>query len=200
MNTNEMDKLMNHCSRYFEQGDPMILHPIVMEPHIDVLLYEPSEKYNFWKLVTMGASDYKMNGKSSLGNRNEYMMFVDAEENLDDQNTVNWYRNQLLEVALYPFMNKIYMTYGHSVEWTPEPGEEMAGAFIELPQVIEDTGVLRCQLGLFKTATCLQVTLLNKSEIDRLLEIGPQKFSEYLYPDEEGPRHFISQRKRDDKF
>lgn len=161
MNTKEMDKLMDHFSKYFEQGDPMILHPIVMEPHIDILIFEPTRKYNFWKLVTMGASDYKMNGRNSLGNRNEYMMFIDADENLDNQNTLDWYRDQLLEVALYPFANNGFLSYGHSVEWTPEADEEMVGAFLEFPQVIEDSGILRCKLGLLKTAICLQVTLLN---------------------------------------
>ena len=200
MNTNEMDKLMAHFSKYFSQGDPVILHPIVMDPHIDILKYEPTEKYNFWKLATMGTSDYKMNGKNGLGNRNEYVMFIDADEKLDDQDTLDWYRTQLLEVALYPFANNSFLSYGHSVEWTPEKDEEMVGAFIEFPQIIEDPGVLRCKLGLFKTAICLQVTLLNKSEMEQLLAIGPQQFSEYLYPDTEGARHYISQRKRDEKF
>ncbi|MBQ9416632.1 MAG: suppressor of fused domain protein [Clostridia bacterium] len=200
MNTKEMDKLMDHFSKYFEQGDPMILHPIVMEPHIDILIFEPTRKYNFWKLVTMGASDYKMNGRNSLGNRNEYMMFIDADENLDNQNILDWYRDQLLEVALYPFAHNGFLSYGHSVEWTPEADEEMVGAFLEFPQVIEDSGILRCKLGLLKTAICLQVTLLNKSEMEQLLTIGPQQFSEYLYPEGKGKWHFISQRKRDEKF
>ena len=200
MNTNKMDKLMAHFSKYFEQGDPIILHPINMKPHIDVLKYEPTEKYHFWKLVTMGASDYKMNGKNSLGNRNEYMMFIDADEDLDDQDTLNWYRAQLLEVALYPVANNGFLSYGHSVEWAPEADEEMIGAFLEFPQVIEDSGILRCKLGVLKTTICLQITLLNKSEMEQLLTIGPQQFSEYLYPETEGPQHFLSQRKRDGKF
>ena len=171
MNTKEMDKLITHFNTYFEQGDPVILHPITMNPHIDILKYEPTEKYHFWKLVTMGASDHRMNGKNDLGNRNEYMMFVDADENFDDQDTLNWYRAQL-----------------------------MMGAFLEFPQIIEDPGILRCKLGLLKTAVCLQVTLLNESEMERLRAIGPQQFSEYLYPETGGTWHYLSQRKRDDKF
>ena len=127
-------------------------------------------------------------------------MFIDADENLDDQITLDWYRAQLLEVALYPFANNGFLSYGHSVEWTPEADEEMVGAFLEFPQVIEDSGILRCKLGLLKTAICLQVTLLNKSEMEQLLTIGPQQFSEYLYPEGKGTRHFISQRNRDEKF
>lgn len=48
-----------------------------MEPHIDALLYAPNEAYPFWKLVTAGASDYKMSApRGALGKRNEYMMFM----------------------------------------------------------------------------------------------------------------------------
>lgn len=148
----------------------------------------------------MGASDHKMNGKNDLGNRNEYMMFVDADENFDDQDTLNWYRAQLLEVALTPVANNVFLSYGDSVKWTPKADEEMMGAFLEFPQIIEDPGILRFKLGLLKTAVCLQVTLLNESEMERLRAIGPQQFSKYLYPETGGTWHYLSQRKRDDKF
>ena len=49
MNTKEMDKLITLFNTYFEQGDPVILHPITMNPHIDILKYEPTEKYTFMK-------------------------------------------------------------------------------------------------------------------------------------------------------
>ena len=57
MNQREMDKLTQHFDTYFQQDDCMVLHPAVMEPHIDALLYKPNNKYPFWKLATMGASD-----------------------------------------------------------------------------------------------------------------------------------------------
>ena len=200
MNPKEMDKLIHHCDTYFGQTEPMVLHNEGMRPHIDILMYPPNEKYSFWKLVTMGASDYKMSTpKHALGNRNEYMMFIDAQENLSDREVAGWYTSQLLEVALYPVANKSFVTYGHSMEWPLDPGEEMAGAYLEMPQVIEDVGVLRCNLGLLKTAICLQVILLTRQEIDRLMELGPERFSYFLYPDE-GKPHFLSQRNRTEKF
>lgn len=52
---------MKHFDKYFEQSDCVVLHPIVDDGfHVDVLLYEPNEKYPFWKLVSTGASDYEM--------------------------------------------------------------------------------------------------------------------------------------------
>lgn len=200
MKTKEMDILMAHIETYFHQTDGTVLHPIAMEPHVDVLLYKPSEQYPFWKLVTMGASDYKMPGKDSLGNRNEYIMFVNSKENLEDKETRDWYYSHLLEVALYSQSNHTFIGFGHSVEMKPEAEEEMVGAFIDFPQVIDEPGILRCKLGLFKTAICLQVVLLNREEINKLLEIGSHKFSEYLYPENDGDFHFLSERKRSAYF
>jgi len=196
----EMDILTKHFDTYFGQNDCKVLHPVVMEPHVDALLYKPNDAYPYWKLVTMGASDYKMaaNGPS-LGNRNEYIMFIDPEENMEDSEVANWYFGQLMEVALYPFHSGKHITYGHSVQWQPEAGEEMVCAFLEMPQVVADVGILRCKLGLLKQTVCLQVILLTREETDQLLEMGPEAFSNYLYP-EEGRSHFLCQRHRTEKF
>lgn len=200
MNQNEMDKLINHFDTYFHQSDCTVLHPIVMEPHIDALLYKPNDAYPYWKLVTMGASDYKMPApRNTLGNRNEYMMFIDPSEDMTNQEVTNWYFNKLLEIAHYPIVTKSFITYGHSVEWAPNNEEEMVSAFLEMPQIVGDVGVLRCKLGLMKTAICLQVVLLNRAETNRLLQIGPQQFSSFLYPDA-GDAHFLCERSRSDKF
>ena len=199
MRTKEMETLTRHFDTYLRQSDSKVLHPADMEPHIDALVYEPNDDYPFWKLVTVGASDFKMNApQGAIGNRNEYIMFIDKDENLNDPEIVNWYFGRLMALALFPINENCFMTYGHSLDFG-DGESEMAGAYLELPQVIEDPGILRCKLGLMKTAVCLQVVLLTRSEIDKLLEIGPEEFSYYLYP-EEGDFHFISERSRSDKF
>jgi len=200
MNTKEMDKLIKHFDTYFGQSEPMVLHSDGMNPHIDALLYQPNEQYPYWKLCTMGASDYKMPApRQALGNRNEYIMFIAPEEDMADKNVAGWYAAQLMEVALYPISTKSFVTYGHSMEWPVEEGEEMVGAYLEMPQLIEDVGILRCNLSFIKTAVCLQVVLLTREEINKLMEIGPEEFSYYLYP-EEGKSHFLCQRKRTEQF
>ncbi len=136
MNQKKMYALISHYDTYFKQDDCRLLHSVVMEPHIDALLYAPNEAYPFWKPVNAGASEYKMSApRGALGKRNEYMMFIDASEDMDGQ----------------------------------------------------------------ETAVCLQVVLLNRAETDRLVEIDPELFSNFLYPDD-GDRHFICERKRRDKF
>ena len=76
----------------------------------------------------------------------------------------------------------------------------MIAAFIELPQILETTAALRCKVSLLKTITCLQVVLLNQQELNKLLEIGPQEFSEFLYPEDDSKPHFLSEQHRSDKF
>lgn len=201
MNIQQMDKLIAHCDTYFGQTEPMVLHQDGQEPHVDVLRYPPNEKFPYWKLVTMGASDFPMpNVPGSLGRRNEYVMFVDSEEDLTDPQTVGWYVEKLYLIALYTIIDKVHITYGHSVEWSEEEDSDMVGAFLEMPQLIESVGFLRCKLGLMKETVILQATPLTRLEVDRLLSVGPQAFSEWLYPETESQRHFLAQRIRTDKF
>lgn len=201
MKLREMDQFIAHCDKYFKQGGCLVLHPTDdCNPHIDVLIYEPNEVYPFWKLVTMGASSYRMPSvPNTLGNRNEYMMFIAPTEDLHNQTIVVWYCNTLMNVACYSIQTKSHITYGHSIEWEEEEGSDMVSAFIEMPQMIEDVSFLRCKLGVFKEIICLQVVLLTRSETERLLEVGPEKFSEFLYP-EEGNAHYLCEKNRTEHF
>ena len=48
------------------------------EFHIDILLYGPTDKFPYWKMVTMGAGDYQMPpAKNTIARRNEYL-YTDA--------------------------------------------------------------------------------------------------------------------------
>ena len=118
---------------------------------------------------------------------------------MTNQEVANWYFNKLLTVALYPLATKSFISYGHSVEWAPDDEEEMVAAYLELPQIVDDVGMLRCKLGLMKIAVCLQVVLLNREETNKLLQIGSDQFSEFLYP-EEGTPHFLCERSRSSRF
>lgn len=204
MKPKEMLRIEKHFSKYFEQKDCKVLHSVVEGPnHVDVLLYEPNSKYPFWKLATMGASDYQMPDNGHVISRyNEYVMFVDSGEDLNDKNVLNWYYSKLMMVATYAYNNKTGISYAHSMEWENEDADdEMIGAFIEFPQVIESVGILRCRLNVFKTVACLQVVLLNRTDLNKLANVGPQEFSEYLYPEVNfKKRHFLSERHRSDKF
>ena len=129
------------------------------------------------------------------------MMFVDNDVDLNDRKIVAWFYDKLFLVSSYAFYNNAHITYGHSMEWeNADKEDEMTAAFIEMPQILENVGVLNCKLGLFKTVACLQVVLLNSKELNKLLKIGPQEFSEYLYPENGGKPHYLSEKCRSKKF
>ena len=98
-----------------------------------------------------------------------------------------------------PVDGRCFMSYGHYVDWPADADSDMVGAYLTMPQVIEDVGFLRCKLGLMKQAICLQAVLLTQEETDRLLKIGPEAFDDYLYP-EDGPCHFLCEKNRSQKF
>lgn len=205
MNKQRAMLLMKHFDHYFGQNDCRIAHTVNKDQlAVDIMIYCPTEKYPYWKLVTMGASDYKMSGRNELtllkNKRNEYMMFIDPNEDMSDPAVVAWYRERLMRIVDHTVTDREMVSYGYCVEFAPEEGEEMAAAFIELPQVIDDPRVLTCTLGLFRVAACLQVVLITKKELDLLHGVGPQTFSNYLYPNHSGARHFICERKRTTRF
>ncbi len=179
MTAREMEKLIKHFDRFFEQNDSLVLHakdPGV--PHIDLLLYSPNKRYPFWKLTTMGASDFEMpKVQNMVARRNEYMLFVDAGVDLQDPLKLSFFTNILASIAHYPAETNTAISYGHSVEWGSADDTQMVGAFIELPQIIDDAGILTCKLGLLKTTACLQIALLTQREADELQRLGPQSFS-----------------------
>lgn len=198
-----MERFIRHCDKYFGQKNDRVIHPVAMDGlHIDILLYDPTEKFPYWKMVTMGAGDYQMPpAKNTIARRNEYIMLVDQDVDMNDKGTALWYCQKLWAVASYPYVNKIHITYGHSLEWqNKDQTDEMVAAFIDFPQMF-DYGILHYKSGLFTDTACLLVVLLNKDDLDRLMKIGPQQFSDYLFPEEEkAPSHFLSEKKRSEKF
>lgn len=192
MKTSEMEKLTRHYDKYFRQTNAVVIHPCVHEDiHIDGLLYEPDGSYPFWKLASMGASDYAMNGKNALGNRNEYMLFIDPAVDMHDKAVAIKYFDILTRTALFAHENDCFVSYGHSMEFAADDAD-VAGVYIELPQAVKDTGILRCRLSPFKKAICLQIVTLDKQALARLLEVGNEEFSyTYTYPEQGGTPHLL---------
>lgn len=193
MKISERIKLTKHYDKYFRQTDAIVLHPCVEEKlHIDALLYKPTDLYPFWKLATMGAGDFAMNGKNSLGNRNEYMLFIDPSVDMEVKVTAIKYYDILIRTALFPLENDIFISYGHSLEFADKNNAGVAGIYIEMPQAIEDVGILRCKLSLFKQVICLQVIPLNTQALNQLLKVGNEDFSfSCTYPEKDEEPHWL---------
>lgn len=200
MRLTEMNRYTAHLSRYFQQeeGDCIVLHPRNHRKiHIDMLLFKPSRELPFWKLSTMGAGDYKLPLTSSQ--RNEFLMFLPEDTDLSQAETLTWFCDVLLTVALYPMENHIAVRFGHSIVWGEQPGTDMVCACLQLPSPVSDPGFFKCRLGPFKQVSCLQVVLLTRQETEVLQKLGPEKFLDVLYP-AEGPGHFLCEKYRSHRF
>lgn len=200
MKLREMDRFTAHLSRCFRQEDQdcIVLHPRgPQKPHIDMLLYRPSEGYPFWKLSTMGASDYKL--PLTFCQRNEFVMFIHKDADLDNRDTLTWYCDVLLSVALYPAANHLALGFGHSIVWGSQSGTDMTCAYLEQPFPISDPRFSRCRLSFFRQTRCLQVVLLTQEEMNNLFHLGPEKFRDFL-AGATAPSHFLSERYRSNRF
>ena len=197
----EMDRWAAHCSRCFhadDEKDCIVFHPRNHRKlHIDMLLFPPNKAYPFYKLCTMGASDYKL--PLTLCHRNEFVMFLSEQEALSQQQTLEFFCDVLLTVALYPAENHFTLNFGHSIVWGKQAGTDMEAAFLDLPYPIQDPGFAKCRLSPVKETRCLQVTLLTREETEQMRTLGPEKFYDFLYPSQ-GKAHFLSQRFRDSLF
>lgn len=201
MNPTELKRLTAHYDCYFEQRCELVLHPVTdLQPHIDVLVYRPGERYPFWLLATAGASDLKMKApKHALADRNEYILCINPDEDLDDRETIAWYHQKLVSIAMTS-QNGDFVTIGHGIDWPLAEGEEMTAAFVDMPQMLDDPRVLRCKLGLMKQTACLLAILLTKNEMSHLQEVGPEVFSHELFPEDGSAIHCYSERRRTAAF
>lgn len=188
MKVKHMDKLMDHLDFYFEQQEPSVYHSDFMIPHIDILKYEPTEKYPFYKLVTMGASDYKLSKINTIGRYNEYMVFVDKDAT---QQELMWHVELLTMIASFPFETNESISYRHSLELPDDENSNMKGVIITLPKVIKNAGILSCKIG-FKTVKCLQLIPLTKEELDYKLKHGFDAIEKLFYPNK-GESHYLSE-------
>lgn len=193
MKISKMTKITKHYDKYFQQKDALVLHPYSEEAiHIDALLYKPTELYPFWKLATMGASDFAMHGNNSLGNRNEYMLFIDPSVDMNDKEIAIKYYDILIWTAFFALKNNDFISYGHSIELADKNNTAVAGIYLEMPQAIMDTGILRCKLSPFKKAICLQVIPLDMQALNQLMKVGSEEFSyTYIYPEEDKESHWL---------
>lgn len=174
MKVKEMIKFTNHMDKYLNQECKMVMDGIIDTPklHVDVLIYEPTDNMPFWKLITMGFSDYKMPHQKGgmLCNRNEYMIFFNKNIDVSPQSKeLGFYIDCLMNTGMASYELKEYISYAHDIKFDM-PDSEMVASMLIFPEVISDSGILKCKLGAFKTCACLQVMPITQIEYELLCE------------------------------
>lgn len=201
MTKKKFNKLFAHYVKYFEATEePTILHEIVTtgELHIDIVHIKPSQKYPFQVLATIGASDYKMpDYNRSLSPYNEYVTFVPADWDLTDPKH-SWIIHWLIGIARYPQENKTSLSFCHTVDMTADAEEMFSDDFnmtavqLFFPQAVDDTGILRCQTGLFEKVTILHMMPITRKELDTVKAKSIDILMDRFYNYEEGNLDFVT--------
>lgn len=88
--------------------------------HVDILIIPPSEKSNYYKLITMGAGAYKMNIPEEVKeydlDRAEFVAFLPPDWNMNEKNSkYNWVINELLTLCRIPINENDWVGFGHTI-------------------------------------------------------------------------------------
>lgn len=194
MNKRKFFKIVNHYNKYFEQEAQDMLEfggDVDESMPIDVIVYKPTQKYPFWKLATVGASDYKMpKHKSAIARRNEYVMFLDKYIDISPESKeYDWYYRFLMLTAYSAKDLGEYISYSHTIELTNSQ-ENWPISLLLMPEAIQDSRILRCKLGLFDKCAIFQVMPITKEEWEKGFDFLEEKF----YGENREPNSFLARK------
>ena len=105
-----------------------VFHEIVSpDLHIDVIPIPPSEKRNYYTLLTMGMGAYQMPVPSGYGRMNRAELAIRLPADWDIcSNDEKWYWpiGLLKDLARMPYYQKTWLGYGHDVDFGDAFSEE----------------------------------------------------------------------------
>lgn len=152
-----------------------------MKP-ITTYVFEPTDELPFWKLCTIGASDYLMPerdigfGRKS-NRRNEYMMFISPEVEVsdptDNENAdTGWlFLNSLLwATAEYAFNQKDNITVSDTIDMGLDG--KYRGVVLLLPEVFKTPRIVKCYITKNKYVSIFQVIPVTKEQLAKKLKKG----------------------------
>lgn len=149
-----------------------VFHEIVSpDIHVDILIVPPTEKRNFYSLVTMGMGSHKMNVPEELEDaeidRAELIISLPSDWNVSSEEE-KWYwpiRN-LKQLARLPINEDSWLGWGHTVANGEPFAENTAfdGVILFDSPLIDDEAV--CELPNGEKVTFYQVIPLYEDELD----------------------------------
>lgn len=155
---------------------------------ITTFIFKPTDKMPFWKLCTIGASDYLMPERDigwcrKANRRNEYMMLIAPEVEIDESNTEWLHLNSLLwSTAEYAFNEEESVTVSDTIDMGIEG--KYCGTVLLLPEVFESPAVVKCYYTKHKYVSIFQVMPITRELLSEKLEKGTEGIywlMEYFY-------------------
>ncbi len=149
--------------------------PNDMKP-ITTYVFEPTKELPFWKLCTIGASDYLMPERNigwgrKANRRNEYMMFISPDVKVDETATEWLVLNSMLwSTAEYAFNEKDNITVSDTIDFGLKG--KYCGTFLLLPEVFKTPNIVKCFISKHKYISIFQVMPITKEQLSKKLKKG----------------------------
>ena len=136
-------------------------------------VFEPTAEMPFWKLCTIGASDYLMPERDigwgrKANRRNEYMMLILPEVEVDETKTEWLFLNSLLwSTAEYAFNAKENITVSDTIDM--ELKGKYCGTVLLLPEVFKSPSIVKCYISEHKYISIFQVMPITRELLTKKL-------------------------------
>lgn len=181
MKSKRQQKLYEHYKSVFggEPGFSLKLKkdvlPADMKP-ITTYVFEPTEEMPFWKLCTIGASDYLMPERDigwgrKANRRNEYVMFLSPETKVSESATEWLFLNSLLwATAEYAFKEKDNITVSDTIDMKIKG--KYCGVVLLLPEIMKSPKVVKCYVSEHKYISIFQVMPITRELLSEKLKKG----------------------------
>ena len=161
--------------------------PNDMKP-ITTLVFKPTEELPFWKLCTIGASDYLMPERGigwgrKANRRNEYMMLISPEVEVSESATELLFLNSLLwSTAEFAYNEKDAITVSDTIDMGLKG--KYCGTVLLLPEAFKTPDVVKCYYTKRKYISVFQVMPITRKLLSEKLKRGTDGIywlMEYFY-------------------
>lgn len=166
----DMAAIDEHIQKYFGEA-PTVLHEIKSEDiHVDVYVVPPTEKRNYYTLITMGMGAHEMNTPEELENKSraELLMCLPPDWKIGED-ALEWYWpiGMLKSLTHLPIDCDTWLGWGHTVDNQAElgPNTKLCGSLLVHPEDVED-GADECVLPNGDVVNFLEVIPLYREEME----------------------------------
>ncbi len=181
MESQRHQKLYNHYKSVLGEEPAFSLKlkknvlPEGMKP-ITTFVFKPTDDMPFWKLCTIGASDYLMPERDigwgrKANRRNEYMMFLPPEVEVSESTTEWLFLNSLLwSTAEYAFNEKDNLTVSDTIDMGIKG--KYCGTVLLLPEIFKSPSIVKCYVTKHKYISIFQVMPISRELLSKKLKKG----------------------------
>ena len=175
----EMSAIEQHIQSTFGAFDQVLHELDSPDIHVDICVVPPSERRNYYTLVTMGMGAHRMNVPKELAEykleRAELAIALPPDWKLDEESLKDerwyWPIGLLKVLARLPISNDTWLGFGHTMEKQSPFAEDtkLTAAILTGPQGVEEGGEV-CILPGGEEVNFYQVLPLYREEMEYKLE------------------------------